>query len=215
MKRAAPFVIIVVILSSAWFFMFRSPSTPTYGGGVGGGGSGSTTTLPSSTPTTSSTTTSTILTTGPRGPNGITVKGSVDYVADQWVTNFYSEFYKWPNLLYGPNVLAKPFETPAFAKYGETHNGNLTSIGSKNAWTLLTVDKNGTYPYITSVSVPVGVGTCELNCAVDVSWTNAEINSVGTHMPPVANTSTSSETVLLTKINGQWLVSSEPVPVSN
>ncbi len=200
-------IAVILIISDT-----HHPATPTYGGGVAPGTS---TVVPTTIAPPPPTTPSPTFSTGPSGADGISVKGSVVWTAAQWVTNYYSEFYKWPSILYGPDVLARPFETPQFAAYDHAHNGNANSVGAKNAWTLLTVDKDGVYPSITSASVPVGVGTCALHCAVAVTWVNGTINSAGVDQPPPSSASSSSATILLVKEHGTWLVDAEPEPLAN
>jgi hypothetical protein len=205
-------VVVVVLTSVIWYFTSRSTPTPTY---PGGGASATTTTSPSTTTTKPGTTTTTLFTTGPSGPDGINDKGSVIWSAAQWVTNYYSEFYKWPNILHGEDVLAKPFETPSFYAYDSTHNGTVTSPGSKNAWTLLTVGKTGIYPYISDAELPEGVGTCALHCVVQVTWTYGSFTSSGTRLPPVTGAAVNAVSVSLTKVGRSWLVSAEPSPLGN
>ena len=159
-------------------------------------------------------TTTTMLTTGPAGLQGISDRGSVEWVAAQWVNDYYSIFYKWPNILYGENVLSAKFETAAFASYN-LKNNLATNVGVQNEWTLVKTEKSGIYPDITSADVPVGAGTCVLHCVVVVQWTYGSLNSSGAQLPAAANAATAGVSVLLTKVGTKWLVSAPATDVAN
>lgn len=202
-------VVVVLAVIAIGFFLFGHHNTPpTYGGG-GGGTPGSTTTS-----TIAPTTTTTILTSGPTGPRGISTVGSVEWTAAQWVSNYYSLFYKWPNVLYGENVLAAKYETPAFAAYN-TKNNVSTGVGSQNEWTLLKDNKSGIYTNVTSSNVPSGAGTCAIHCVVVVNWTYGNLNSSGAQLPPAPNAATSGVSVMLTRTGSKWLVSAPAISVAN
>lgn len=130
------------------------------------------------------------------------------------MNDYFSIFYKWPNILYGENVLAAKYETPAFAAYN-LKNNVASGIGTQNEWTLVTTEKNGMYPDVTSAYVPFGAGTCPIHCVVVVMWTDGNLDSSGAELLPAASAATTAVSVNLTKTHSKWLVSAPSTSVAN